>query len=291
MVVIGRLVAFAHSKWAIQIELEGLTVPLVMNYFGEFTGSFDGTILPYEQMRLTGIRRSMLMDPLYLNAHKILTPLSIMGITYPYPKKIHEAKTELSSIFALVDNLVKTNPVMSETLDLLAGWLSSQSIRKELITLFDHVRLPGATITGRFVAIAYSVALWVHRSGRLPSDEAVQAATDLLAVPNASTEKLHGAIQNLSEDFIGHLIVEAEMRTREMPQFAQMLHDAEQDFSSHFNKQDDKESYLDDSSEFGLEKLGKDKLQKWWGLPTHLMLAITLWQYAGLDVPARRKRK
>ena len=76
------------------------------------------------------------------------------------------------------------------------------------------------------------------------------------------------------------------MRAREIPQFAQMLHDAELDFSSHFNKQGDNESFLHGPSEFGLEYLGRDTLQKWWGLPTHLMLAITLWQYAGLDVPA-----
>jgi hypothetical protein len=288
-VVIRQLVAFAHPKWVIPIELEGLTMPSVMNYFGEFTGGFDGTVLPHEQIHLTAVRRSMLTSPLYLKAHELLIRLSTVGLSYP--KKHHEAKTELSSIVALVDNLIKTNPEMSETLDSLSGWLSSQSIKVELITLFDHVRLPGATITGRFVAIAYSVALWVHRSGGLPSDKAVQAATDLLASPAASTEKFRGALQNLSEDFIGHLIVEAEMRAREIPEFAQMLYDAERGFSSHFKKQDDEESFLDGSSEFGLEQLKREKLQKWWGLPSHTMLAITLWQYAGLDVPPLRKGK
>ena len=192
MVMICWLVAFAHPKWAIQIELEELTMPSVMNYFGDFTGGFDGNLLPREQVHLTAVRRSMLTSPLYLQAHKILMPLNNVGIKYP--KEGHEAKSELSSIHALVDNLVKTNPMMSETLNSLAGWLSSQSIKPQLITLFDHVRLPGATITGRFVAIVYSVALWVHRAGSLPSDEAVQAATDLLAEPAASTEKFRGVI-------------------------------------------------------------------------------------------------
>jgi hypothetical protein len=220
----------------------------------------------------------MLASPLYTKVYEMLTPLSIV-VAEP-PKKIGDAIQEFKAIISLVQDLLKSHPETKETLNALADWASSSSpsIRPELAELFRHARAEGSTVIGRLIPILYLHSLRLLMGSKMASAESLQSISSILGDATGAVAELEKRLRNIDADALAFLVVEAEMRARESPRLAQGLYDAEQGFIMEFKPTDEAETHLDSSSEFGLERLGRAHLDKWWALPAHIGLAIAVWQ-------------
>jgi hypothetical protein len=247
-----------------------------------------------ERSRLVSTRHGLLQSPVHLKVFAFLSPLVTLG---DFPKTLKAASEDFAKIVEIVAMEVFSNSELKAGIDEVSNWVS-QPIRPEYIGLYDSARRPGSTPLKTYLSVIYLRALRAviaHTCAQaVIREEAAKLLRDLATL---KTDVMR-LLEKCGPNFVGHLLMETEIRAAEdpdldraltfaaagfanlRPQMVTMLSNL--DYGRYPNSTTASASLPYESPENYpadcVDRLQSDCARDWWGIPAQVALIMTLLQ-------------
>jgi DNA-binding phage protein len=165
-------------------------------------------------------RHSMWAAPVHQVVNIALGPLMTKTKLSRTEPEAHDA---FLTIVAMVTESLETDTKLAHALDRLSEWAQPQLSGNCSNVLYGQKRPHTRTHADACQAVVYARANWSIRNARVSVEQYLTSIDDLLRDSTAAVATLRQAVEATDEDFLPHLAVEAEQRSRENPSVARAM--------------------------------------------------------------------
>jgi hypothetical protein len=235
----------------------------------------------YDPETMRRIRWFHMSGTVYPVVHRWLSPLSVYEPFMQYGRSQAEAHADLRKIAAAVGEAVGRDARLRQLLDTVAAYvatpIASNSVGGQQRSLYLDSKRPGSTLLRTYVSAAYARGLHVLRGDWF---RGLQSAPDIERWitgdwTDGAVTHIQQKLTQLGPHFIGHLLLEAEHRAVQDPDFRNRLDSALQAIEEVMS--DDERAAFAGAQGQELELLGGAGARSALGLHTHVAFALTLW--------------
>lgn len=216
-------------------------------------------------------RQFYLSDPVHLAVHRWLVPL---GFPPPYRRSPEEADADFVRILGPVGEAVQSNPLLREAFMALSEHVG-RPIRDGYLGLHGYYRRPQISPMQTYLSVVYARARASLRNSWVGSEDILADAGRWVdGAASQAKEIIQARLTELGPSFVGHLVMEAEYRAAEDPDFAERMDSAWAALHALPAPKGDRRT-IEDLLSPGVDLRALN--QHWISLAAHAALSTTLW--------------